>query len=239
MKFIKILPIRSAWLGLFFANLLTNLSSAHELSNYQNISAQIAYPGLDIAQQKLILKYLESSTPMGKHLHSYWIPKESEDLKILAPNMVTKLYQWSRPESLANCYFTSISAHSEAFLNERFMGLNEYLCHIAKSFRSLKGDETLQPGDVIRLQRARGKMDTHSVVYIGHPKDSPTFSLVLSKNGPIAGPYLVMNLWDLQNRVYPSSAVVGIYRRNIDAPAPTDQSLDHHHTCRQAMDDDR
>ena len=71
----------------------------------------------------------------------------------------------------------------------------------------------LSPGDVVRLKRARGGMETHSVVYLGELKGNAYTRLVLSKNGPVDGPYLIMELSELMNRFYPGSFVSAIYRR--------------------------
>jgi hypothetical protein len=229
-------------LKLLMINVIAFIPSAlwgREISDLYLIQSRNELGDLSVVDQQSILKYLSHSGPYGRYLQTYWVSRDSPNLSFLDKSMIKKIYRWSQPKSSANCYFTSISSFTDSFTTERFMGLNEYFCHLQRHFRPLLAGENIEVGDVIRLQRARGKMDTHSVVYLGHIKDSPNSSVVLSKNGPMTGPYLIMNLWELQNKVYPSSQVVGVYRRDPSKSAPTDPARDPRHPCRSAMEQDR
>jgi hypothetical protein len=91
------------------------------------------------------------------------------------------------------------------------MDMPEYLSLLSTHYTQIDSGPW-EPGDVLRLRRARGGVDTHSVVYLGTlPTDAFTH-LVISKNGPVDGPYLVMDLWDLMNRIYVGSQVREVYR---------------------------
>ncbi len=159
-------------------------------------------------------EFLVRSTPYGKSLSLYFIPKDSASLSFINPDLIKKLYAWNDSGSEANCYWTSMFGLGEVSLPERFMDIDEYLTRVAgPSFAGVDGDSPIFPGDVIRLKRARGNMELHSVIYLGRQRGSESQAIVLTKNGPGDGPYLIMNLYDLQMRVYPSAFIAGIYRK--------------------------
>jgi hypothetical protein len=176
----------------------------------QRISGNQSYPDLSIAQQEKILAYLGKFS-FGA-LSAYYVPKDDPVLRWVHPGLLERFYRMNKPRSESNCYWTSMFALGVVGLPERFMGLEEYFSLLAERFTALDQNDEFAPGDVIRLRRVRGKMDTHSVVYLGRLKGSDYLDLVISKNGPEDGPYLIMNLSELQNRFYPGSAIAGVFR---------------------------
>ncbi len=170
-------------------------------------------PGLTIAEQKVLLKELRTRAgPYGKTLNAYYVPKDDPALDVLAPEMLDRLYKLNVRGSQSNCYWTSMFSSGAVGLPERYMDMPEYERLLATHFELRQNPREFFPGDVLRLKRARGGMDTHSVVYLGTLKDNPYTHLVLSKNGPVNGPYVIMELSMLENRVYVGSRVAGVYR---------------------------
>ena len=165
---------------------------------------------VSIAEQKHIHEWLTDSSPYGKTLTSYFIPKDSPALAFLRPEMRAMLYRWNTSASESNCYWTSLFATRVLEKPERFVDWDEYIGLIQRRFNSVPNTGEYQPGDIIRLKRQRGQMELHSVVYIGRARGTPSTEIVLSKNGPKDGPYLVMTLWELMLRVYPSAFSAGV-----------------------------
>jgi hypothetical protein len=173
------------------------------------ITAKENLPGLPIARQQEILESLRRSGPGGSALSAYYLPKSDPAFAWVNPELLDRLYEMSAPGSETNCYWTSHFAHGVVRLPERYMGLEEYLSLLATHYRLATQPE---PGDVLRLRRVRGGMDTHSVAYLGTLRGVDWVKLVLTKNGPKDGPYLVMDLSDLETRVYPGSRIAEIHR---------------------------
>jgi hypothetical protein len=180
-------------------------------ANVVRMSATTEYPDLSIAQQRRILDHLKAST-WEKYVAAFYLPKSDPALAWMSEGMRDKLYGFNDAGSDANCYFTSLFALGALSLPERLLGVDEYLATLARGFRVLGNDDEYRSGDVLRLRRTRGGVDTHSVVYVGRIPDSATI-VVLSKNGPEYGPYLLTSLQDLITRVYPGSAIAQGFRK--------------------------
>ena len=179
----------------------------------QWISGREPLPGLSVEEQAQIRQSLDRTGPQGRTLRAFFIEPGAESLSFVNPELKSRLHHMSRPGSEANCYFTSLFALGRVGLPERFMDLPEYDATVrGAGFREVSEEGVWLPGDVLRLKRTRGNMDLHSVVYVGRLQGSSSYALVLSKNGPSDGPYLIMSLDELMTKVYPSSYVAGVYR---------------------------
>lgn len=178
----------------------------------ERIRGQADFPGLEISRQRELLDSLERSNQYGRFLATYYVPLDAEALSWVSPQLRLKLYRMNAKGSRSNCYWTSHFAHDLVQLPERFMDLPEYLDLLAHHYTQVPTDTVWQPGDVLRLRRARGGMDTHSVLYLGTLAGSPYTHLVISKNGPVDGPYLILDLRDLTNHIYMGSQVKEVYR---------------------------
>jgi hypothetical protein len=203
--------IRFSLVALF---LLTGSVQALEL-DAKRIWATEDFPGLSVTQQRAILMDLSKNNgPYGKQAAAYYLPKDHPALDVLNPGMIDLLYGWNAKGSESNCYWTTHFARGVLALPERYMDLPEYTSLLSRYYEPVsKEAQDWRPGDVLRLRRAKGGVDTHSVVFLGTLKGEFFTRLVLSKNGPSDGPYLIMDLWDLQNRIYVGSQVKEAYRK--------------------------
>jgi hypothetical protein len=186
-----------------------NHSLSYDLP-FQVASGKMEWSDFSVAEQSTALEWLTHSSPMGRFLRSFYLPKNNPIFSQLNPEVLKLLYKMNTPGSNSNCYWTSLFAKNLVPLPERFMDLPEYLSILNSQFTKVaEGD--LSPGDIIRLRRVRGGMELHSVIYIGDW--GPThYHVVLTKNGSSDGPYLLMGLDELKTYVYPSAYIAGVYR---------------------------
>jgi hypothetical protein len=177
------------------------------------IRADRDLPDLPISQQRRLLAGLRKTGGPNSHLlAAYFVPKNDPALAWVHPALLDRLYESNHSGSQANCYWTSHLAHGAATLPERLMGLDEYLELAQLHYDRLPADVEYATGDVLRLRRVRGGMDTHSVVYLGLLRGTSATHLVISKNGPADGPFAILKLSELTNWIYPSSRVTDVFR---------------------------
>lgn len=192
---------------LICANCFAQLSIPAEFMNSTK-----NFPEVSIEQQQKIYSYFVKSHPNGKQMRSYYVNFQNNIFNFLNRDFLPLIYSFNSPNSESNCYFTSHLANSTASLPERFMDLPEYTSLLEQYYTKMDSSVTYKEGDILRLKRSRGNMDVHSVVYLGLMNGFDGAHLVLTKNGPQDGPYLVMMLSDVM-RWYPSSYIAGVYRR--------------------------
>jgi hypothetical protein len=194
-------------ISLISINCIAQLAISAELMNSTK-----NFPEASIEKQQSIYNFFVKSHPSGKQMKSYYVNFKDPMFNFLNKEFISMIYSFNRPNSEANCYFTSHLANATVSLPERFMDLPEYTSRLEQYYTQVASSLALKEGDILRLKRTRGNMDVHSVVYLGLMNGYEGAHLVLTKNGPQDGPYLVMMLSDVI-RWHPSSYIAGVYRK--------------------------
>lgn len=212
------------------------------------ILGQASIDDVPLTIQNEILTELRHSSPNGRFLTTYQVRIIREDslseiahfflnlfpdlsgVKQLLSNNVSPLLHRRITTEGANCWNTAIAALASDAWPMRYMGPEEFNCHLENFFEPVIGQKKW--GDIARFIRIRGAMDVHSAVYLGNPVTDPTRELLLSKNGPEASFLLVMDHWETKNWLYP-----GTYSKFYRLRTPgtlTNPAFHTDHPCRGA-----
>jgi hypothetical protein len=190
----------------------TSTHAAQEIEAFL-MNAKQDLGDVTVLDQQKIQNFFIKSSPYGKLLRNYYIPRDSAVFNFMTQEMRERLYTWNKKDSESNCYWTSHFSLGTISLPERYMDLPEYESLLKEHYTPVASLAESEAGDIVRMKRARGNMELHSVVIVGKVRGSQSMYLVLSKNGPSNGPYLLMDLAQLQTHVYPSAYISGIYRK--------------------------
>lgn len=115
----------------------------------------------------------------------------------------------------ANCWHSSIASISKAWVASRYMGENEFACHLGKSFVRIEQPEEF--GDLIRIQDTKGN-EVHGFTYVGHTERGER--ITFTKNGYSPGHYLFMRLEDVVRGYGGLGQEVSYYRMTSEAIDP-------------------
>ncbi len=151
--------------------------------------------------------------------------------KMLSPYAQTWAYKQSSKNG-PNCWHTSMASLFLGWTKHRYMGPNEYSCHLKTHFTPIEKLEKW--GDMIAFDSS-SHSPVHGLTYLGPDKADPKRTIVFTKNGYAQSKYLFMTLDDVKD-IY-SPKYVNYYRPNKDVVI--DPSEDPNAPCANEMRKDR